>query len=444
MKQVSLFISSFKRIAGLLIVFLLVIWGYNIFSYLVVYEDDWSRIMWHNYYKEDKNIDNLFLGSSHVYCSVDPSILCEINGENNFNLASPGMPMDGAYYSLMEVDKDHDIKRVYLETWYNLFYRELKNDSVTTWKNTDYMKWSSNKMDYIFDAITKEELFNTFFPLLRFKHKITDFDYIMDIVEEKEKEDYKNYVTKTENDRGILEYRENGYRYTTQKFLEEEFSYKQRLLLDNKNIHHSPKEYLEKIVSYCEENGIELVLFSAPTTELDIYSTIGYDKYVEEITTFAMENNLVYYDFNLCKDEMLFMNAYDHFCDDNHLNYEGAKLFTSFLGKIMEQSYEENEEYFYDSWVEKQQSRKEQVYGIIHFNTEALERYEYTSMIASNRTGGLEYKIQLEPTNGEEVLLQDFSEFKFFDIPEYEHGICVIEVRKTGEEDIIQNLRIRY
>lgn len=51
-------------------------------------KNDWTRILWHNFYHSQENIDCVLLGSSHVYCDIDPDILDEKNHMNNFNLAT--------------------------------------------------------------------------------------------------------------------------------------------------------------------------------------------------------------------------------------------------------------------------------------------------------------------------------------------------------------------
>ena len=43
------------------------------------------RILWHHFYEDEGKIDNLYLGSSHVYYALDPRILDELTGEYNFN-----------------------------------------------------------------------------------------------------------------------------------------------------------------------------------------------------------------------------------------------------------------------------------------------------------------------------------------------------------------------
>lgn len=73
-----------------------------------LYVDDtteFARCMMYEFYEDDTNIDRLYLGSSHVFCDIDPTVLDDINGENNFNLSSHMQQMITSYYLLREADK---------------------------------------------------------------------------------------------------------------------------------------------------------------------------------------------------------------------------------------------------------------------------------------------------------------------------------------------------
>lgn len=63
--------------------FLAVVEGLN---YLYVETDEFSRKMFYSFYSEPDNIDNLFVGASHVYVDIEPAQLDALNGMNNFNL----------------------------------------------------------------------------------------------------------------------------------------------------------------------------------------------------------------------------------------------------------------------------------------------------------------------------------------------------------------------
>ena len=54
-----------------------------VMDYLYVDDtDEFARAMLHELYGEQENIDRLYVGSSHVFCDIDPFVLDEINGED--------------------------------------------------------------------------------------------------------------------------------------------------------------------------------------------------------------------------------------------------------------------------------------------------------------------------------------------------------------------------
>lgn len=77
----------------------------------------------------------------------------------------------------------------------------------------------------------------------------------------------------------------------------------------------------------------------------------GYDVYVERVNKWAEECELAYYDFNLCKEEVLELEQAD-FRDSSHLNGTGAKKFTEVFYKVMYGEVD-CQLAFYDSYVEK-------------------------------------------------------------------------------------------
>ena len=77
-------------------------------NYIYVMPDDWSNKLWSDFYSDD-NIDYLYLGSSHVYCGIDPYILNDVNGKNNFNLSSHSQLLNGSYYLLKEADRKNKL-----------------------------------------------------------------------------------------------------------------------------------------------------------------------------------------------------------------------------------------------------------------------------------------------------------------------------------------------
>lgn len=61
-----------------------------------------SRLMLHDLYSQEKNIDMLFLGASHTYEFYAPEIFDKEFGINSFNLGSSGQTPKATYYLLTE------------------------------------------------------------------------------------------------------------------------------------------------------------------------------------------------------------------------------------------------------------------------------------------------------------------------------------------------------
>ena len=84
--------------------------------------------------------------------------------------------------------------------------------------------------------------------------------------------------------------------------------------------------------AYCRENGIRLVLFTAPLPSAYLYNTDNYQSYVDALNTFcAARDGLVYWDFSLWRDwDTLHLTVGDY-SDAHHLNGAGADKFTAVL-----------------------------------------------------------------------------------------------------------------
>lgn len=450
MIRINLSISSFKKgikrtgkiAVGIILAGILVHWMNFLYNDYKV--NRWNRIMWHNYYEENDNIDYLFLGSSHVYCDIDPFLLDELSGKNNFNLSTGSQKLNGSYYLLREADSSHHVSHVYLELYYEVSTGDEGNyknygNLISNWRNTDFMKFSLKKIEYMMSMSEIENYPETFLPFLRYRTRLFDTEYIKEQIEYKRGEEYNNYKFSNLNERNeITEYRDKGYCYTTEEMRQNDLCFLQDKILEQDPLTKDAEYYLRKIIEYCQEKDIKITLFSSPMYELEVISLEGYDSYVEQISRIAAQYNVAYYDFNLCRKEYLPIQEIRNFKDMGHLNSRGAEIFTAFFWKVMEDG---NKEWFYDTYAEKLESSKETVYGLIYTDKEEERNYR----IASNRERGIEYRIGLLPEDEEDMIwLQDYSENESFSLKKYEHGTCRIEARRTGEEEAFQMLEISY
>lgn len=450
----SLFTSNFKLIARILqrlitvsVTVFVLLFVLHIFDYLYVKEDNWTRILWHNYYKTE-NIDNVFLGSSHVHCDIDPFILDEMNGMENFNMSIPFMRLNGAFYVLKEMVGDHDLKNVYLELYYipsTGVWGDVMSDVSVQWNwcITDYMRPSINKMQFMLSMSRRDKYPDTLFPFIRYREHVFDTPYISELVELKKSDDYRNYKLRYENGNGetTLEYRDKGYHYNLGVMPEYTLAYPQEINLQTEGVMSANTEgYLRKIIEYCKEKNIQITLFINPVYETQILSTIEYDSYHQQILAIADEYEVPFYDFNLCKSEYLDIMHRENFADAGHLNSVGAELLTPFLWEVLSGDSESNKEYFCQSYEEKILLDAPETYGLYYFYDGDVRKYT----IASNRKTEIEYKVSAATEEGEERIIQDFSVNKGFELQNDEHGMLTIVSRVKEQPEQLRTLEIEY
>lgn len=411
---------------------------------MYVKDDDWGRILWHNFYEDDGKIDNIYLGSSHVYNDINPMQLDDINGQYNWNLASSGQLLNGSYYLLKESDKNNIFSHVYLELNYFCSVKDnfnLDKDIIEkkefykeNWRNTDYMRFSYNKFKYMLSITGIEKYIDTFFPFTRYRTNLDNWDYIRQTME------YKKVDTYWDFDKN-----KQGYLWTMIEFLDERRLYYQDRILDKNPIGEKSERYLREIISYCQKRDIPITLFVSPINELQLISTGHYDNYINQVKEIAKEYGIEFYDFNLTKEEYLDIQHGEYFMDIGHLNYKGADMFTTFFSNVVSGMESENEKYFYTSYEEKLQSTSPAIYGLYYRDSDGFRTYH----IASNRESSMEYRITLTSNPDEagdikQLVLQDYSENKTFVLSRDEHGSCTIEARLSGEEKAVQTMTVNY
>ncbi len=434
------------------------VYGLN-YLYVESGDSDWCRVLWHNYYAQERNIDCLYLGSSHVYCDIEPAVLDTLNGKNNFNLSSGSQLLNGSYYLLREADRRHDLEHVYLEMFYvvstgptGIYDENVANN----WRNTDYMRLSFNKLEYMLDMSKREQYAETIFPFLRFRSKLFDYEYVRDMMRHKGTENYREYVVNIPYEDGSATYyADKGYYETTRQLEENGLRWTGSYRMEEEPLTEDAERYLRKIIEYCQEKQIGITLFSSPIYELQVLSTEHYDRYVEQIERIAAEYGIHYYDFNLCREEFLPIQQTENFMDIGHLNTRGADLYTPVFWQVMSGTAEENEAYFYPSYTAKLQETSPRIYGIYSADAAVnglVDSGVTVYRVAANRPQDLEYSITLTPnaaektaeTEGTGKKYRDFSSNPYFGIPKNTNGTCTVAARIRGQESVLQTLEIAY
>ena len=395
----------------------------------------YTRITFHEMYEQD-NIDVLFLGTSHCMHSFDPGLLDEMLGLNTFNGASSSQTLDGSLLILKEADKYNDIKHVYLDLFYNSAYDVHKERAQMTniYIVSDYLKPSINKVAFLLKASGSEHYANSFIVARRNWKKLFEPTYIYELLSKKMTAGYRNY--------GYESVKHEKSAYKGKGYIENLPSVKGWNFFDTWGfMPASPDSFSEdyrndllSIIRYCREQGIELTLVSAPTSDFCLTAAGDYDEYIKWVRDIADENDIDYYDFNLCREEY-FPSTSETFIDPVHLNQKGAGILAGTFAALYDKEVYPDE-VFYDSYNEKIKSLPPTVFGVSFMN-EYTDKNEVrrNCRITTNHPENLEYRIYKSADGSKEELIRDYSPDTLFTLDPSLHGKIMIEYKERGSSD---------
>jgi hypothetical protein len=407
----------------------------KLFRYLLI--DDtasYTRIMMHELYHMESNIDVLFVGSSHCYISFVPQIADEILQKNTFNAGSASQQLDGSLAVMKEAVKYHDIERIYLDVYYNIAlkdpYKE-RSDLTDTYILSDYTKPSLHKIDYLLSASSKEYYVNSFILARRNWKKLFDPEYISEVCEKKADDGYQDYdyeYVATDNETYM------GKGYVANRSVMTEGAYwisNPFPSINEDTMSDDWKNSLSEIIDFCHDQEIELILVSTPMPNFRLKCVGNYDDYITYINEFIEGTDVKYYDFNLCRET--YIPHHDGaFADNNHLNCYSAEIFTEVFSKFFAGQISE-EELFYDSYEEKLQHLPEDVYGIVV--EENKENYFITiTPVSTAPLDEITCQVIRKPDNGTPIEAPNAELLTEIPYPEGEHGTFEIITYLEGEE----------
>ncbi|MBI0399333.1 hypothetical protein [Cyclobacterium marinum] len=304
MKNFALKTFKFLLFAGLFYLVTLILWGELVpqllkpnLNYKIGANGHlYSRV---SEIKNFKDVDILFLGSSHTYRGFDPRIFSEY-GYKSFNLGSSAQSHIQTKVLFDRYFETLNPKVVIYEVYPATFHFdgvESSLDLISNDKNDFYSLEMVLKINNI-------KTYNTFFYCV-----IRDF---LGLNESFTESPYK----------GNNKYISGGY-------VENKMDYFKPYPLEEKEvtIKDSQFEPFVEIVEELKQRNIELVLVYAPIPR------VNYDSYTN--TTYfdsLMSTYSTYYNFN----EIVTLEDSVHFIDSHHLNQNGVEEFNKKLIEILE------------------------------------------------------------------------------------------------------------
>ena len=278
-----------------------------------------SEIMAGFYAEPDDTLDILFLGSSHVFCGVNPLCIFDETGLRSYDLASGLQRAWVSYYYLLEALKTQKPSLVVLDT--SELFDDENNTEPRNRMAFDYMHPSSVKWKAVAASAQPEEsLVSYLFPSIRYHERIfdlsgKDFEWVL-------RKNHRNYL--------------HGYRFEyMDRTARVSFAECDKTASAPEGIWNpgsKSKSYLDQMVEFCRKNRTELVLVTIPTT-----AGWGWPEHCR-IRDYAEEKGLKYYDFNTEIQEIGLSPTSD-FYDAAHLNIRGAAKFSRYLGRKLRDDF---------------------------------------------------------------------------------------------------------
>lgn len=271
------------------------------------------------------NIDVLFLGSSQIMTAISPMQIYEEYGITGYNLGTEQQNLIASYYLLKEALSYQKPQIVMLDVMFLFPYAQntpLNSDEKFVRKSIDYMKWSSNKWEYIKTVCSLDsthEIRNYLVPFLRYHSRwadltLEDFTYLF--------QDKHNPL------RGfcISKRVENDDQFTG-------------FTLSDSTAHAellpTMEEYLYKIIHLCQEQNISLVLIKTPKANGSFNEACH-----NTIQDLADSEEISFIDFNEQNAfQAMNFDVTTDYNDGTHINYYGACKISDYIGQYLSNNY---------------------------------------------------------------------------------------------------------
>ncbi len=281
-----------------------------------IYENQDGRITG-EFYREKKDTDIIFIGSSTVYSGISPLVLWEKYGYTSYDRANASQPMWISYYMIEDAVKCHKPKMVVMDIGF-IKYWDTYVEEPSSRKSIDGMRFSKTKLDCIKATIGDDENMTDYLlPIFRFHSRWKELGY----------EDFLYaYGHKPITYNGFL----MDFRKTEK--LPDRNGY---LLKDNTKIGEKNMYFLIKSIELCQKEDIQLLFIKVPS-----YSDNWSLDYDEQVSTAAEKYGIHYVNFDKYSEE-IGLDYKKHSPDEgNHLNTQGAELFTEYLGEYLGENYD--------------------------------------------------------------------------------------------------------
>ncbi len=259
--------------------------------------------------------DVLFIGDCEVYESFVPAVLWEEYGISSYVRGGAQQLVWHSYYMLEDALR-YETPQVVVFNVLALKYGEPQREAYNRLA-LDGMEWSPVKVEAIRASMTDEEDFLTYvFPFFRYHSRWSELS----------RED----LTYAYQDKPTVS--DSGYLMQTAVVPHDPADDLPPMTPSSYTLPESAMAYLDRMEALCRDKGIRLILVKAPT---DNWRYHWFDEWDAQVTAYAEEKGLDYYNLIPAADDMGLDMATDSYDGGVHLNVFGAEKLTRYFGKIL-------------------------------------------------------------------------------------------------------------
>jgi hypothetical protein len=256
--------------------------------------------------KQVKNVDVLFLGSSHAYRGFDTRIFKNA-GYKTFNLGTTAQTPIETRVLLKRYIKDFNPKLIVFEVFQETFTKDGVESSLDILAN-DKNDINSVKMAFCLNSkLTYNSLIYSFYRQILKKN----------ICKEERNRGFDHYIDGGFVEKDIM-YFKDSVQYYTQAWIwnEEQF------------------DVFEEILSDLKEKNIKTIIVQLPINKV-LYDSYTNNYYFDSI----MQKYGNYYNYNT----LIELDDSLHFFDDDHMNQLGVSIFNNEFIEILNKEYSKSQ-----------------------------------------------------------------------------------------------------
>ena len=304
--------KTVKRFAGAVCFLLILVLLIDRLTFITRNKNEANLVL--PYYDEPENsLDVVFVGSSHIMCGIYPMELYHKYGIAAYDYTSSALVLPQAYYQVVEALKTQTPEVLVLDVS-GIIYGNVKVGSPEyVHVQFDNMKWSFNKIAAINDLIEDpSDRLEYYFPLVKFHTRWKELTP-------------RDYERVTGYSKGA---------YVSEAVLKDvvpcEIMPRDYVV----PISEYAEEYLLKILDYCCDQGVQVLLLNIPSNE----DETAQGRY-NAVYRIAEEYGLPYLNLLHHLNDIGFDYSTD-LTDPSHCNRSGAEKVTSYVGKYLKENYD--------------------------------------------------------------------------------------------------------